>query len=486
MWSILSVGVLLMGLAQQSVDSSVKGEAGAARSPELPASLSTFIDDPSGEQDKAQPAGPDTLVQSLAKKITLGGQIRVRGEYRNPTSYANAIAGSTAAPTRADELFLTRIRLNFKFSLTDDIDVFVQPQDERQWGQEVSVLSDERNLDLHQGFVEIRNIFSEPLSIKAGRMELSYGDQRLVSPLDWSNITRAWDGAKIRYAPKNWWVEGFWTVIKDPLPTAPAPLIANPLPANVGGSHDQDFAGVYFSYVGVEAHEFDAYCFFREFRDGTAVSEVGGATGNLIDRTAGARIKGADLGFDYTLEAMSQTGHQSTDHINAYAYAGTLGYTFDMAWSPRIGVEYDFASGDRNPTDGKHGTFDPLFPFGHYYQGFADIFAFKNGKDAVANIKVNPMENLSVELDYHTFWLASDTDAWYNAAGNVIRRDPTGQSTNRIGEETDLHARLTLGKYVKFWAGWSHVFAGPYIRQTQTTGTSRDMNWLFIQMTVDF
>ena len=484
MSSILSVGVLLMALAQQSVDPSAKVEAGAARSPELPTSLFTFIDDPSGEQDKAQPPGPETLVQSLAKKITLGGQIRVRGEYRNPTSYADAVAA-----TKADELFLTRIRLNFKFSLTDDIDVFVQPQDERQWGQEVSVLSDERNFDLHQGFVEVRNLLGEPLSIKAGRMELSYGDQRLVSPLDWSNIGRAWDGAKIRYAPKNWWVEGFWTVIKDPLATAPAPAIPFPPPANVGAAHDQEFMGVYFSYVGIEAHEFDAYCFFREFRDESFRSEVGGAAGalgNLIDRTAGARIKGADLGFDYTLEAMSQTGHMSTDQIYAYAYAGTLGYTFDMACSPRIGVEYDYASGDRHPTDGRRNTFDPLFPFGHYYQGFADVFAFKNGKDAVVNLTVTPMENLVLEIDYHTFWLSSDTDAWYNAAGNVILRNPAGTSTNRIGEETDLHARLALGKYVKFWAGWSHVFAGPYIRQTETVGTSRDMNWLWIQMTVDF
>jgi len=478
MSSILAAGILLLSLTQQSVDLSGKAEGAAVRSRELPASLSTFIDDPTGEQEKAQPPGPDSLVQSLAKKITLGGQIRVRGEYRDPTSYANA-----AAAVRSDELFLTRIRLNIKFSLTDDIDVFIQPQDERQWGQEVSVLSDERNLDLHQGFVEVRNIFGEPLSIKAGRMELSYGDQRLVSPLDWSNIGRTWDGAKIRYAPKDWWVEGFWTVIKDPLPTAPAPLVGPA--ANVGGAHDQEFLGAYFSYIGIEAHEFDVYCFLREFRDGSVTSELG-PTGNLIDRTAGARIKGADLGFDYTLEGMSQTGHWATDQIYAYAYAGTLGYTFDMAWTPRIGVEYDFASGDRNPNNGKRNTFDPLFPFGHYYQGFADTFAFKNGKDAVANLKVTPMETLVVEIDYHTFWLSTDKDAWYNAAGTVIRRDLTGLSTNRVGEETDLHARLAVGKYVKFWAGWSHVFAGPYVRQTDTTGTSRDMNWLWIQMTVDF
>lgn len=425
------------------------------------------------------PAPQDSLFKTLIKQVSLDGQIRIRGEYRDPTSYVN-----TAVSTRSDELLLTRIRLNLDFAVTNDIDVFVQPQDEFQWGQELSVLSDERNFDLHQGFVEVRNLLGEPLSIKAGRMELSYGDQRLVSPLDWSNIGRAWDGAKIRFAPQDWWLEGFWTVIKDPLPPVPAPLISAPT-SPIGGAHDEEFLGTYFSYVGVPAHEFDVYAFFREFRDGSAVSE-NGATGNLVDRTVGARIKGADLGFDYTLEAMSQTGHVATDRTKAYAYVATLGYTFEMPWTPRIGVEYDYASGDRHPTDGKHNTFDPLFPFGHYYQGYADVFAFKNGKDAEVTFKVSPAENASVQLDYHTFWLASDTDAWYNAAGTVIRRDPTGASTSRVASETDLTGRLTMSKYVKFWAGWSHVFAGPYVRQTQTAGTSRDMNWLFIQMTVDF
>jgi hypothetical protein len=452
--------------------------------PATPASR--VLDDPSGEQDKAPPpAAPESLVQSLAKKITLGGQIRTRAEYRDPTSYAN-----TLAATRSDALFLTRIRLNFKFSLTDDIDVFVQPQDERQWGQEPSVLYDDKNLDLHQGFVELRNLFSEPLSIKAGRMELSYGDQRLVSPLDWSNITRAWDGAKVRYAPKDWWIEGFYTVIRDPLAPPPAgavpPLTNAPL-ASTGAAHDQDFMGVYFSYVGVADHEFDAYGFFREFQDHSFVGE-NGVAGDLLDRTIGARVKGKDLGFDYTAEGMSQTGRFSQDQIHAYAYAATLGYTFDMSWTPRLGVEYDYASGDRHPTDGKRGTFDPLFPFGHYYQGFADVFSFKNGKDFAAFLKVAPTSTLTVQLDVHDFILATASDAWYNASGLPIRPKAVTNPNRKVGYETDLHARLAVGQYVKFWAGWSRFFAGPYVRQTSTepVGTDNNMNWLFLQMTVDF
>jgi hypothetical protein len=467
MSTLLAAGVLLMVAAQ---------EKPPAQTP------------PPSPPKEASPAPPptqaETIVKSLAKQITLGGQIRTRAEYRDPTSYAN-----TLAATRSDDLFLTRIRLNFKFSVTDDIDVFVQPQDQRMWGQEPSVLYDDKNFDLHQGFVELRNLLSEPLSIKAGRMELSYGDQRLVSPLDWSNIARSWDGAKIRYAPKDWWIEGFYTVIRDPLAPVPAgaapPLSNAPLVAN-GAGHDQDFMGVYFSYVGIADHEFDAYAFFREFQDDSFVGE-NGVAGDIVDRTIGARFKGKHIGFDYTGEVMSQTGHYSQDYTRAYAFAATLGYTVDMDWKPRIGVEYDYASGDRHPADGKRGTFDPLYPFGHYYQGFADTFAFRNGHDMVVFLKVAPTDTLSIHLDVHQFILVDNHDAWYNFAGNAIRPKAAGNPDRKVGWETDLHARLAVGKNVKFWGGWSHFFAGPYVRQTATpVGTDVDMNWFFVQMTVDF
>ena len=176
MSSILAAGLMMMcaanAVVQQAGDAPAKGVAPVPEQEKPP------VPPPPPPKDPAPPPQTETLIKSLVKQITLGGQIRTRAEYRDPTSYAN-----TVAATRSDDLFLTRIRLNFKFSVTDDIDVFVQPQDERVWGQEPSVLYDDKNLDLHQGFVEVRNLFSEPLSIKVGRMELSYGDQRLVSPL---------------------------------------------------------------------------------------------------------------------------------------------------------------------------------------------------------------------------------------------------------------------------------------------------------------
>ena len=67
--------------------------------------------------------------------------------------------------------------------------------------------SDDRNpspeedgpVDLHQAFITIGNHKRFPLSLKVGRQELSYGDERLVGAFAWNNIGRVFDAGKVRW-----------------------------------------------------------------------------------------------------------------------------------------------------------------------------------------------------------------------------------------------------------------------------------------------
>jgi hypothetical protein len=431
--------------------------------------LSAFLaaQDKSAEKPPEKPAATIVLPQAL--KLEIGGQVRVRAEYRDPLAYNNPAATAKNEMEEDQDLLLERVRLNLRFSLADQIEVFFQPQDQRTFGDEASVLSDEANLDVHQGWVEMRDLMTPGFSIRIGRQELSYGDQRLVSPLDWSNIARAWDGLKLRYAGDGWWAEGFYTVIKEVL----------------GAEDDQDFYGLYASYTGVAAHEFDLYVFGRQLDDNLQPSEtVVAAVNDRSDWTAGLRLKGKAAGFDYSAEAMLQRGEVGDDDVESSAWALTLGYTVDHEWKPRIGIEATVASGDDDPTDGEIGTFDPLFPFGHFYQGFADVFAFRNGRDLVLHLQASPAPSFSLHLDVHSFRLVEEEDAWYNFAGAAIRRDATGNAGDEVGEEIDLHARLAVGKHLKFWGGWSHFLPGSFVEDTP--GTERSMDWFFLQAVVDF
>jgi hypothetical protein len=55
------------------------------------------------------------------------------------------------------------------------------------------------------------------------------------------------------------------------------------------------------------------------------------------------------------------------------ATAGLGSHWTDAPLNPTVWGYYDYASGDDRPNAGTFRTFSQLFPFGHYYLGWADL-----------------------------------------------------------------------------------------------------------------
>ena len=401
-----------------------------------------------------------TASAAEAPKLSFSGQIRARAETTNIESYA------TPLKRRGYDTTTLRTRLGVGVDAGQGVKGFIQLQDSRNWGSEASVAANSANVDLHQGYVDVLDLFAAPLDLRVGRMELQYGDQRLISPLDWSNVGRAWDGARLRWRGSNYTVDLFDAVVKE---------------VDIA-KRNGHFWGLYASCKAVPKHEFDAYILGRDQRDGTLTNEHG-TRGNLSDRTVGARVKGAPGRFDYTGEADWQFGRKAGQQVRAWAMAATGGYTLDLAYKPRVGAEYTFASGDANPNDGKVQTFDPLYAFIHAYQGYQDIFAWKNGHDFKASASIDPKADWRVQADFHHFRLHRSADSWYDANGTQITRSVTGAAGKDIGNEIDLHVRGKFREAVTLWFGYSRFFAGAFVRATTTRG---DRDWSFFQAAFNF
>jgi hypothetical protein len=85
---------------------------------------------------------------------------------------------------------------------------------------------------------------------------------------------------------------------------------------------------------------------------------------NILD----TRLTVAANGFDGDLEFMGQSGTIGSDKIRAWAVGSTAGFTFkDTVWTPRLGLQFDVASGNSNPHGNVLQTFNPLFPNGYYF-----------------------------------------------------------------------------------------------------------------------
>ena len=123
----------------------------------------------------------------LAAEVGFGGQVRPRFEFREPVAQGY------------DSFTSMRVRAQVKASLERDVGVLIQVQDVRLWGEEANTLGDFRadNFDLHQGFVELKKIWDTPWSMRLGRQEVSFGGQRLIGAVGWTQQGRAFDGMRL-------------------------------------------------------------------------------------------------------------------------------------------------------------------------------------------------------------------------------------------------------------------------------------------------
>lgn len=347
-------------------------------------------------------------------------------------------------------------------------------------------------IDLHQGFITLGNQKEFPLTLKVGRQELSYGEERLIGAFDWNNIGRAFDTAKLR------WQQGWGSV--DAFTGMPVV----PREGQFDMPNNQDWlSGVYATFTPIPKTILEGY-FLARNASRSAISffsdpEFPQPTARDI-YTVGGRLKskpGELYNFDYALEGAYQFGDfaptATAARLNqdAFMFVAEAGYTFADLWAkPRLGVEYDYSSGDDNPGDGTHGTFDNLFPTNHKFFGSMDLFSLQNIQDLGVNLTLKPTKRMSVALMGNAFWLADTHDYLYNVAGAPRTTGGYGIHPNYnpfVGTEFSVIAGYAVTSFALVEAGYGHFFSGDYIAQSQAVnGGSRDADWVYLQTSFKF
>src|SRR5205085_6542704 len=189
--------------------------------------------------------------------------------------------------------------------------------------------------------------------------------------------------------------------------------------------HHQQGNNLHGAYGGIEklvpGATIEPYIFWRVQ---PAVRNEAGQIANIDEKVPGIRWVGKlPMGFDYGMEIVRQYGSLGSDRIRAWAGHWVVGHTDRSLWSsPRFYAEFNHASGDANAKDGSRGTFDQLYPTGHDKYGLADQVGWRNINHARAGVVVKPARRWQVSSSYHSYWLASATDALYNAGGGIVAR----------------------------------------------------------------
>jgi hypothetical protein len=394
--------------------------------------------------------------------LRLGGEERVRLED----------LGGVGFKPSGNAYLLQRLRLNLEVTPLGWLKFSFQAQDSRVFFTRVSPApsSQKDPMDLRLGYVQIGDPDAAPVSLRAGRQGLTFGEGRLVADPNWSNVGRSFDAVRLTLRHRNLRLDAF-TGASDKIYTNG---FATPAP----GEH---FDGLYGSIEKVVPNAtIEPYLFWK--MEHNVKGELT-KTGNLDEKTVGLRWVGKlPLGFDYGMESALQRGRQANEPMSAWASHLVAGRTLPNAGhQPRVFAEFNRATGDRNPRDGSHGAFDPLFPSSHDKFGTADQFCWTNIVHARSGIQYGVRKGLTLAAAYNSFWLANRRDGIYG--GGKVTIASNGAEGSHIGQEADVQGQWTATRHTLVDLAFGHIFPGEFLRNT---GHGSAYNCLFLGVTQRF
>ena len=471
------------------------------------------------------PGAIDEYLQSsnsvpTAWDFGLNERVRAEDTAGAGTTHAGSNFDFSSAPptTNNNDYWLSRLMLRVGYA-ADWFSAIVETRSSYSFGDNRynaiapgdGLADNDGPLQLELGYLLIGNLKKFPLTVKVGRQELAYGDQRLLGPALWLNAPHTFDAIKVRYQDSFFGVDLF------------AANLVYTRSDHFNESNPQDtLSGAYFDFPGLSKDNVvEAYLFARTVArdivtdDWSDVPAPFRFTAPQDIYTLGYRTKSkpGTLGsWDYGIEAMYQFGDRTAvfpattvaaaekaPRLDQSAWAFILqgGYTWkDTIWTPRLALIASCASGDHNSTDTNSQTFMNLLPSNHGLYGAMDLSSLQNIEDYRLSFTAKPYATTSLALDVHQQYLENTHDYWYNVAG-VPRATPgaapgSGRGfglnpaySSDLGQEIDFIAGWTVTRGLLLEAGAGHFFRGEYVKESLRAVGSKDANFGYLQATLN-
>jgi hypothetical protein len=387
--------------------------------------------------------------------FTISAQYRVRPELRH--GYKTLQSDSAQAAFFISQ----RARLAFDYK-KENLKAYISVQDVRTWGDEEQ-LKDVAGLSVNELWIELS--FKNNFSLKMGRQELVYDDQRLLGNADWNNITRSHDALLLKYANKEKKI--YW---------------------HTGAAYNQ--SGEPLSKTGyiVNNYKFLAFSWWKkEFEKGslsaTAIANgLNSVTPDLkkvkASLTFGPLYNYKDKNYKATLGAYYQTG-KTENNLLLSAYM-VNGYAELYNKNLFAGAGIDYLSGNSDKTRTGHSqNFSTLYATNHKFYGYMDYFINiptdtkqRGLVDPYLRIGFTQAKIFKATLDVHHFYLAHEN----NSGVNKIRRS--------LGNEFDLSAEYQPSPIINLQAGYSMMFATKNMEFIKGGNKNNYNGWAFIMLKV--
>ena len=312
-------------------------------------------------------------------------------------------------------------------------------------------------LTFHQLFMEVPIQFQDnkKMSLIFGRQELKFGTSRLVTLREGPNVRQDFDLARAIIDINDFNVQVFYgkevrtqTEVFDNAFT----LFDSDAPnAQIWGAYSQfkvkSMAGSNeLYYIGFHA-------------DMVALSDV---KGEETRHTIGLRRFGIMGGrWKYNTELIYQFGDNDGNDISAFNIETDWGYIIAKdGQRTTVGMKLVYASGDKNPGDGKLGTFNSLYVSPNIYN-LASTLVPINLISIHPSITYQPEKKLKLFFEYALFWRMSENDHVYSPPGRILR-EADDTVPRYLGNQFGLRLDYRFDQHLSFNLDTSYYIAGVF------------------------
>jgi hypothetical protein len=297
--------------------------------------------------------------------------------------------------------------------------------------------------------------FRAPLAIEAGRFELAYGGERLLTANNGPGIRHSFDGARAIARSGAYRTDVF---------------AAYGVSENAGELDDSTNAGQ--SLIGA---------YVRRERPGTAIVEgyllsehrksvayQRGVASETRD-TVGTRVGDTWGRVDTEFEAAYQFGTFGAVPISAFTLAGTTGYTFvGRTVVARLYSAGGIGSGDHGGST--LGTFRPP-TFKAAYLGAIAAVGPENSVGIQSGVSLLFDRRINAGLEYSYFERQSRSDGLYGVAGNLLAPGTAAQPAT-IGSTPLVNAGYAFDRHLSLQTFYQRYGAGAFLQTTRMRATT--------------
>ncbi len=414
---------------------------------------------------------------SAFAQMTLSGEIRPRFEYRHGYSAPADTLQKSA------QFIQQRTRLNFGYA-AEKYKVGVTLQDVRVWGNQSQMNTyDVNTFGLHEGWAEY--FFNKKISMRLGRQEISYDDQRMMGAVDWKQEGRAHDAFIMKFTDSTF-------------------------SAHMGFAYNQN--GVALSstnYSIANSYKQMQYLWLNKHINAFNISVLALNVGQQSPVTSkssrylttiGTRVEYKTNPFFAGLNFYYQAGDDVTlNSTNQPKKISALLGGIDVAYTIKekftIGLGYEYISG-QSQTDTAtaykniNHSFNPVFGTNHKFNGYMDYYYAGNQfsnvglQDIILRLKYKA-EKWNCAFDIHQFLTAAEV----LDTKNLVKTGKYAAMTSNLGTELDLTFSYMLTGAVGITAGYSHYLTSEtlgIVKNVKTWNgdgrTDQTSNWCYIMI----